>query len=121
MSNLLEETLKELKDNNKSPSDVMWCGSEEFGYFKWKDFETIASWTNYDGGYGGQEIAKDLLIVGKRFWLERHEYDGSEWWEYKTLPQKPKTKTKPVRFTSDDSWSSLLEMHQPVGKYDNLT
>lgn len=22
-------------------------------------------------------------------WLERHEYDGSEWWEYKTMPTEP--------------------------------
>ena len=31
----------------------------------------------------------DLLIVGDDWWLERHEYDGAEWWEFKTLPCEP--------------------------------
>lgn len=22
-------------------------------------------------------------------WFERHEYDGSEWWSYYTLPERP--------------------------------
>ena len=40
----------------------------------------------YDDGYGITEVNMGLKLVGKDFWLERHEYDGSEWWEYKTLP-----------------------------------
>ncbi len=40
-------------------------------------------------GYGGEEVATDLLVVGEDWWLERHSYDGAEWFEYKTMYQKP--------------------------------
>ncbi|MDU0406154.1 hypothetical protein ML8HA_01956 [Lactococcus lactis] len=36
--------------------------------------------TNYDSGYGGQEIAYNLMIKGNGFIMTRGEYDGSEWW-----------------------------------------
>jgi hypothetical protein len=42
MTNLLEETLKVLHENGKSEEDVMWCGSEEFGWFTWEDFKELA-------------------------------------------------------------------------------
>ena len=29
------------------------------------------------------EVAEDLVVVGDNWWIERHEYDGNEWWEYK--------------------------------------
>ena len=32
----------------------------------------------------------DLIVVGKDFWIERHEYDGSELWEFKRMPEEPK-------------------------------
>jgi hypothetical protein len=37
----------------------------------------------------GVEIDMGLIVVGKDFWLERHEYDGSEWWEFKSIPMEP--------------------------------
>ena len=40
----------------------------------------------YNDGFGSEEINTELILVGKDFWLERHEYDGSEWWEYKSMP-----------------------------------
>ena len=43
----------------------------------------------YDSGYGGAEVP-NFKVVGKGWWLERGEYDGSEWWEFKKLPKKPK-------------------------------
>jgi len=95
---LLEETINILKEENKTPDDILWCGSKTFGYFTWNDFERIAD-TQYDSGYGGQEVATDLLIVGKNFWLERHEYDGSEWWEYKEQPTKPDNKINLLALT----------------------
>ncbi|WP_283640102.1 hypothetical protein [Mesonia mobilis] len=44
---------------------------------------------NYDSGYGGQELFGTLWFVDGS-WIERGEYDGSEWWEYKTTPEIPK-------------------------------
>lgn len=58
-----EETINTLKINNKTPEDVLWCGSEEFGWFYFDDFIEIAP-EYYNSGFGGQEISKDLLIVG---------------------------------------------------------
>jgi len=49
----------------------------------------------YDSGYGATKVAKDLVIVGEDWWLERCEYNGSEWWEFKTLPVKPKAHRVP--------------------------
>lgn len=94
MSNLLNETIKVLKANGKTEEDVLWCGAEEFGYFDWTDFKTLAN-VEYDEGFGGSEVAIELIVVGADFWLERHEYDGSEWWEFKSMPVKPLCKVIP--------------------------
>ncbi|MBE6081491.1 MAG: hypothetical protein E7205_02245 [Tissierellaceae bacterium] len=50
----------------------------------------------YDDGYGSVEVATDLIIVGKDFFMIREEYDGSEWWEYYSMDmfQKPKKELK---------------------------
>lgn len=87
-SNLYNEIVSDLKNKNKTVDDISWIGTIEKLYDTEK-FLSLAKKINYDPGYGGEEISQDLLIVGKDFWLERHEYDGSEWFEYKTLPSKP--------------------------------
>ncbi len=43
---------------------------------------------NYDSGYGSQNL-EGLIWLNNGGWLERSEYDGSEWWEYKILPIIP--------------------------------
>lgn len=105
--NLLKETLAVLAKNDKSARDVRWVGSREI-YTTWEQFAEIAEKTHYDAGFGGQEIASDLLVVGCDWWLERHEYDGSEWWEFKSLPPKP-AKARPIKTLAGCSWGSLLE------------
>lgn len=92
---LLQETIRIIEANDKSTGDVQfvqstedtypqpsvtaWCTWEEFA--KYADFE-------YDSGYGGVEVNEYLIVVGSDWWLERHEYDGSEWWEFKQLPTR---------------------------------
>ena len=88
--NLLEETKKILYENNYTLEDIIWIGNRKYCVDISK-FINIAN-TNYDNSYGSQKVAEDLLIVGKDWWLERHEYDGSEWWELKSMPKKPKNK-----------------------------
>jgi hypothetical protein len=108
MRNLLNETTEILNRFNKSTKDVKWVGCIEFKT-TWENFEKIAD-KKYDAGYGGEEVARDLLIVGENWWLERHEYDGSEWWEFKSLPIEPKAQIeiKSV-FTKDaEGYSSEL-------------
>lgn len=85
--NLLKETLNVLERNGKTPADVEWVGSADgMLAISWKEFAEIAKDVEYDNGYGGAEVASDLVVVGKDWWLERGEYDGSEWWEFKKIP-----------------------------------
>lgn len=39
----------------------------------------------YDRGFGRQHVFGHV-VFNDGTWLERAEYDGSEWWEYKKLP-----------------------------------
>jgi len=98
MVNLLEETLEILKEIGKKPEDINWIGSEDGEYVcSWKEFIKLAN-KEYDNGYGAQQVARDLVIVFKDgLWLERAEYDGNEWWEYKKTPQK-KNNPKKIRY-----------------------
>jgi len=102
--NLLEETLHKMEYNNKQENDVDWVGSRDGKYaINWNQFKAIGN-IKYDSGFGGQEIAPDLVIVFKDgTWLERHEYDGSEWWEYKETPQRQKEATPFTKIKSDYS------------------
>lgn len=108
MTNLFVETDSKIQDNlSKTWDDVEWVGTtndtdmwddaSESYYtvpaceFDVDEFKAVAATITYDAGYGIQEINKELVIVFKDgSWLERAEYDGSEWWEYKTTPQRPK-------------------------------
>lgn len=85
--NFLDEILNELKKFGKTEEDIKWVGCDKFK-ISWKQFKKYADF-HYDNGYGGVEINPAIVICGKDWWLERAAYDGSEWWEYKTLPQEP--------------------------------
>jgi hypothetical protein len=43
---------------------------------------------NYDCGYGGQKLF-GIVWLNDGTWLERGEYDGSEWWEHRVRPEIP--------------------------------
>jgi len=43
---------------------------------------------NYNSGYGGQELF-GTIWNNDGSWLERGEYDGSEWWNYRCYPEIP--------------------------------
>ena len=96
-TNLLAETIEALTQNGRIEAEVLWVGNEQFRC-SWEEFVAVAKDEMYDSGFGGAEIATDLLVVGKDFWLERHEYDGSEWWEFKEQPQMPDKEFKPTTF-----------------------
>ena len=86
MINLLTETEAALSENGKRPGDVQWVGScDGLLLVDWDTFATLADF-EYNDGFGSQEVANDLVIVGCDWWLERYEYDGSEGWEFKTIP-----------------------------------
>ena len=86
--NLLKETEEALKLMGKSLDDITCVFGDDF-QITVDNFIEVAEKTDYDDGYGLEEIATDLIVAGKDFWLERHEYDGSEWWEFKKYPTPP--------------------------------
>ncbi len=92
--NLLEETINILKDNGKTIFDIEWFGTIDCEYNC--DLQKLIN-LDYDDGYGLAEVPAGFVLVGAGFWLERHEYDGSEWWEYKSMPERPRESKQAVR------------------------
>lgn len=85
---LWDETIDILKRNGKTFDDVVAVCGEQFQITK-EEFRKYSK-TTYDDGYGAPKVAEDLLVIGKDFWLERQEYVGSEWWEFKQIPEYEK-------------------------------
>lgn len=110
MANLLEETLKTIESHAYLPEDIVFIGSGDGEYgCTWEEFTQLANF-DYDEGYGGQEIATDLIIVfSNGTYLQRGEYDGFEWWELVEPIKVPKT-YKPIKGLSG-RWSTLEEIH----------
>ena len=84
-TNFLKETIDFLKDNRKSPKDVISVGTAKHR-MSWDVFSKHAN-VIYDNGFGGAEIMKSLIIYGKDFVAFRNEYDGSEWWQMIDIPE----------------------------------
>lgn len=114
--NLLTETAAHMERAGQSPADVVFIGSTKSGHScTWEDFARLAD-VEYHDGFGGQEVATDLIIVFRDgSWMERGEYDGSEWWEFRepfTVPAEAKPILRLVRGEDDCGWSSLAEMNE---------
>ena len=112
MTNLLEETLEAIKGAGLFPDAVSWVGSRDGAYgVDWDQFVSIAN-VEYDSGYGGQEIASDLVVVFKhqQGWLERQEYDGSEGWVHQKRPILQNPSRAFSRVKGEESWMSLAEI-----------
>lgn len=87
MTNLWEETLEVLRDHGKTFEGVRYIQGSDFKITK-ENFERLAKQANYHSGFGAAHVPTDLTIVGKGWWLERGEYDGSEWWDFKETPKQ---------------------------------
>lgn len=111
MINLLEETCLKLEKHGKSLEDIVWVGCWDFEIDK-DNFIELAKTTNYDPGYGAQEVAEDLIIVGDDWWMERWEYDGSEGWKFNRIPLRPERNLK-VFALKRCGWQTLNEMNFP--------
>ena len=79
--NLKQETLKCLREHNRSENDIVCVCGDDFK-ITWENFINVANNADYDSGYGGQEVAEDLKIIGKDFIMVRDKYDGAEWWRF---------------------------------------
>lgn len=96
--NLWQETLKCLRSNLESFEVLQvqmhrerWCQRTRTSYFSvqcmtWEQFEAEARCFDYDNGHGAHVVPMGLKIIGDGWWLERGEYDGAEWWEFKRCP-----------------------------------
>lgn len=127
--NLWKETIHELKTNGKTFDDVLVICGNEFQITK-DDFKKYAN-TEYDAGYGAPEVAEDLLIVGADFRLERHDYDGSEWWEFKKIPNYKELPVKAItaltvqQFNNNSGecfcgWKTLSELQGWEAEQDEI-
>lgn len=103
--NLLKETLDIISFYGKKPEDVdfVYWGTryKENGrwtiykeYMTWEDFVSQAN-KEYDNGFEDNiKVKESLTVVGDSWWLERRQtndpYGSEEWWEFKSLPKKPK-------------------------------
>ncbi len=79
-------------DNNKSwydadertPLHILKVGYSPEEYSKF--LEAIDF--KYDSGFGGQELFGTIWCENG-IWLDRGEYDGSEWWDTHVYPEIP--------------------------------
>ena len=110
--NLLKETREILKDNGRNIKDIKYVQGNDFG-FSVDKFLELAD-TEYNDGFGSPKVAEDLIVIGEDWWLERHEYDGSEWWEYKELPSPLPINDNVYALTTNQSKEDI-----PLG-YQNL-
>lgn len=112
--NFLAETIHDIISANQTTETVLCVRSRDGEYaISWEEFAKIAD-VNYESGYGSAQIPSDLIVeFTDDTYLYRHEYDGSEWWEYASrLPlvqPNPKTITKLVgRY-----WPTVDQLHNP--------
>ena len=96
----LEETKSTIKCATISAGESHWyfdqytkalsCVELKQGYTQeqYEQFLTLLDF-DYDNGFGGQQIHGTVWLMQEETWLERGEYDGSEWWEYRKCPKVP--------------------------------
>ena len=109
-TNLKEETIEILARHGKKPEDVKWVGTINGEIRIHPDMFWELADQVYDSGFGSNEVNRALVVVGDDWWLERWEYDGSEGWEFHTLPVlQPNYKLGKTIFCEEyeESWVEL--------------
>lgn len=81
--NLATETVDIMTVVGKTAFDVAFVSDGEH-WCSFDNFIKEAEHFYYDSGYGMPEVNTSLRInFDDGSWLERAEYDGSEWWGYR--------------------------------------
>ena len=95
MINAQQELLSVLNSIKKNQSDISWMLVYTKRYDEISEVLTTADDLNftYYNGYGSQELF-GIVYFNDNTWLERGEYDGSEWWEHITTPTLEQWKEK---------------------------
>jgi hypothetical protein len=100
--NLWVETIEFLRDHSLIWEEVDYVILDGECVIDKKNFEEVARDTNYDSGWGAQEIRGDLMLVGWNWWAVRKKYNGSEWWELRTMPIIPHEIETITKLTTND-------------------
>lgn len=113
MKNLLAETLKVIHDFGRSPCEIVYIGSNRTGHrCTWDEFMQLAD-EPYDRGYGSAQVATDLILLfADGSWMERAEYDGAEWWEFKQTPKIPLAEPLPIHRVIGELSPNLAELNE---------
>lgn len=106
--NLLEETKEAIEDFGQEIDNIIFIGSQESGHeCSWELFEVLAN-REYDSGFGGQEVAADLIIVfenGTKMF--REEFQGSMFWAWSSPFVMPK-ESHPIDSLFDRNYTANL-------------
>jgi hypothetical protein len=104
--NLFDETIRVLKKDNYTFDDILSVQGNKYRISVEKFIE-IAKKTDYDDGYGSQEVASDLVLLMKDgSFYYRFEYDGAECWKHSVVP-------KVIEHIDDDLINCLHGKHWP--------
>lgn len=83
------ETERALQLAGKSASQVLWVGSKDgVFYMSWETFVSQFEDLTYQRFSNAELIAKDLVIVGGDWWLERTQDGITQLWELKQYPRR---------------------------------
>ena len=120
--NALEELIKVCERYWKSLEDIdyWWVGGEEENQciFNSDSIEIMKKflkdkYSNYDSWYWWQVLYGEIVFKD-RTWLERWEYDGSEWWEYKKCPERKLSKDEARIKEINEQVEALLKERQSL-------
>lgn len=110
MINFGEETRKVLTNYGYTIDDIDWIGNDRILVSK-ESFFKQADRFNYDSGFGTAHAPTDIIIFMKdNTWFERKEYDGLEWWIYRSTPKRP-SYTYPYQLTEFDPNAFWPKLH----------
>ena len=95
MANLKEETLAKLEKYGKTLDDIEFAAVKYQPNFDvtvelcnpYGDFNIDKLDIEYDNGYGSQKVG-GFIVFTDGTWMERSEYDGAEWWDYRKRPDR---------------------------------
>ena len=100
LTNVMEELLDILERIDLKFDDIMFANVvlEESDRIKaslppgWQDADLdcfknqLIRMNSYDSSYHARQKLYGNIVFKNSAWLERNEYDGSEWWELKKMP-----------------------------------
>lgn len=120
--NALEELINKCEECWKSLEDIdYWrVGGEEKNQciFDSNSIEIMKKflkdkYSRYDSWYWWQVLYGEIVFKD-RTWLERWEYDWSEWWEYKKCPERKLSKDEARIKEINEQVEALLKERQSL-------